>query len=137
MRLGSTTGMVLGTALGHMALFMNHPYRSTMTSSNSHCKVSSTQLAQDVAEVFKLQARRPVEKFQQTCATLSKAGESVQGRRARTVAGSILQVSLLYHNIVNKKQLFFSDEPGLYIEGEFGIRLETVLRWDLRKDTLQ
>ena len=24
---------------------------------------------------------------------------------------------------------FFSDEPGLYIEGEFGIRLETVLRW--------
>ena len=29
---------------------------------------------------------------------------------------------------------FFSDEPGLYIEGEFGIRLETVLRWLL--DTL-
>ena len=26
---------------------------------------------------------------------------------------------------------FFSDEPGLYIEGEFGIRLETVLRWVL------
>ena len=27
---------------------------------------------------------------------------------------------------------FFSDEPGLYIEGEFGIRLETVLRWVLK-----
>ena len=27
---------------------------------------------------------------------------------------------------------FFSDEPGLYIEGEFGIRLETVLRWQSR-----
>ena len=24
---------------------------------------------------------------------------------------------------------FFSDEPGVYIEGQFGIRLETVLRW--------
>ena len=26
---------------------------------------------------------------------------------------------------------FFSDEPGFYIEGEFGIRLETILRWVL------
>ena len=39
MRLDWTTGMVLGTALGRMALFMNHPYRSTITSSNPHCKV--------------------------------------------------------------------------------------------------
>jgi Xaa-Pro aminopeptidase len=28
---------------------------------------------------------------------------------------------------------FFSDEPGLYFEGEFGIRLETVLRVEERK----
>jgi len=28
---------------------------------------------------------------------------------------------------------FFSDEPGLYIEGEFGIRLETVLRVEEKK----
>ena len=35
-------------------------------------------------------------------------------------------ISALFYN-----GQFFSDEPGLYIEGEFGIRLETVLRWVL------
>ena len=25
--------------------------------------------------------------------------------------------------------IFFSDEPGFYKEGEFGLRLETILRW--------
>ena len=86
-----------------------------------------------MVEVSKPQAGRPLEENSSatlSSATLSKAGASVQERGARAVGWPILQVLLLRHIIVYKQE-FFSDEPGLYIEGEFGIRLETVLRWQI------
>ena len=113
MRWDSTTAMELGTALGRMALFMNLPHRFICFKWRGY----------RVIKMYKVQIMKKLDVLSGSSAESFQQQSSCRSTQVRVYKKE-------EHELLPGQ--FFSDEPGLYIEGEFGIRLETVLRWQSR-----